>query len=76
MRITLHLDDDVMQGAREIARLKRQGPGQAISDLARRGLMRDKVPAVEIHNGVPVWTNGLGAVPVTSELVRNLADGE
>lgn len=40
MRTTLEIDDDVMRAAREMARLKNQGIGRMISDLARRGLAR------------------------------------
>ncbi len=76
MRTTLEIDDDVMEAAKQMARLKNQGVGRAISDLARRGLMPDSVPTVEIRNGIPVWTHKAGAVPITSELVRNLADEE
>ena len=76
MRTTLEIDDDVMQVAREMARLKNQGIGRTISDLARRGLMPDASPARELQFGIPVWKHGPGAVEVTSELVRNLADEE
>jgi len=74
MRTTLEIDDDVMLAAREMARLKNQGIGRTISDLARRGLMPDASPARELQFGVPVWTHGPGAVAVTCEMVRNLAD--
>ena len=76
MRTTLQIDDDVMQVAREIAQLKRQGIGRAISDLARRGLVPEVAPVVELQNGIPVWIHGLGAMAVTSEMVRNLAEEE
>ena len=65
-----------MQAARELARLKSQGIGRAISDLARRGLMPEAVPVVELRDGIPVWVHAPGAIPVTSEMVRNLADEE
>lgn len=74
MRTTLEIDDDVMQAARELARFKNQGIGRAISDLARRGLVPDESPVVELRNGIPVWTHRPGAVAVTSEMVRNLED--
>jgi len=76
MRTTLEIDDDVIQAAKELARLKNQGIGRAISDLARRGLMPDAAPVVELCDGIPVWKHGPGAVAVTSEMVRNLADDE
>jgi hypothetical protein len=76
MRTTLEIDDDVMRAAREMARLKNQGIGRMISDLARRGLAPEASPVVEIEDGIPVWKHGPGAVAVTSEMVRNLADDE
>ena len=76
MRTTLDIDDDVMEIARELARLKNQGIGRTISDLARRGLMPDATPATELQFGIPVWKHRPGAVAVTSEMVRNLADDE
>jgi hypothetical protein len=74
MRTTLDIDDDVMEAVREIARLRNQAIGRALSDLARRGLMPDQMPIVEIRDGVPVWTHSPGATPVTNELVRNLVE--
>jgi hypothetical protein len=76
MRTTLEVDDDVMEAARVMARLKNQGIGRTISDLARRGLMPDGSPIRELQFGVPVWKHRPGAVAVTSEMVRNLADDE
>jgi hypothetical protein len=76
MRTTLEIDDDVMEAAREMARLKNQCIGRAISDLARRGLAPEISPVVEVEDRIPVWKHGAGAVAVTSEMVRNLADDE
>jgi hypothetical protein len=76
MRTTLEIEDDVMEAARQLARLKNQGVGRALSDLARRGLTPESTPAMELRHGIPTWIHGPGAVPVTSELVRNLADDE
>jgi hypothetical protein len=76
MRTTLQIDDDVMRAAKEIARLKNQGVGRAISDLARRGLTPEAAPVVELQDGIPVWKYEPGAVAVTGEMVRNLADQE
>jgi hypothetical protein len=76
MRTTLEIDNDVLIAAKELARLKNQGVGRAISDLARRGLVPQTQPDIEIQAGIPVWVHGSGAIPVTSELVRSLADDE
>ena len=74
MRTTLDIDD-VMQAAKEIARLKNQGIGRALSDLARRGLTPE-VSAVELIDGIPIWTHAPGAITITSDMVRNLLDDE
>jgi hypothetical protein len=76
VRTTLEIDDDVMEAAKRLARLKNQGVGRALSDLARRGLLAEASPPVEVRDGIPMWTHRAGAVPVTSELIRNLADEE
>jgi hypothetical protein len=76
MRTTLEIDDDVMQAARELARLKNQPVGRVISDLTRRGLVPQNLPSVQLERGIPVWMHGPGAVPVTNELVRSLAEDE
>lgn len=73
MRTTLEIDDDVIAAARELSQLKNQGLGRTISDLARRGLAPEKAPDVEVQSGIPVWKHGPSAVPVTTELVCNLA---
>jgi hypothetical protein len=65
-----------MEAAKQLARLKNQGVGRALSDLARRGLMPETAPTVEMQNGIPVWIHKAGAVTVTREMVRNLADEE
>ena len=65
-----------MQVAKEIAQLKKQGVGRALSDLARRGLVPEAAPTVELRNGIPVWIHGPGAIAVTSEMVRSLAEEE
>jgi hypothetical protein len=76
MRTTLEIDDDVMHMAKEIARLKNERIGHVISDLARRGLVPETCPTVEMQDGIPVWIHAPGAIPVTNEMVRNLADDE
>ena len=76
MRTTLEIDDDVMEVVKEMAKLKSQAIGRALSEYARRGISIDLAPVVEDHGGIPVWVHKPGAIPVTSELVRNLADEE
>jgi hypothetical protein len=73
VRVTLEIDDDVMDAAKRVARLKGQGLGRTISELARRGLVPEARPTVDLQEGIPVWTHKPDAIPVTSEMVRSLA---
>jgi len=38
MRTTLDIDDDILQAAKELARVEKKTAGQVLSELARRGL--------------------------------------
>jgi len=76
MRTTLEIDDDVIQAARNLARLRNVGLGRIVSELARRGLVPESSPQVEVEKGIPVWKHGPGAIPVTNEIVRRLAEEE
>ena len=76
MRTTLEIDDDVVMAARQLARIRNEKLGQTISDLARRGLLPESIPVIEMRDGIPVFMHPPGAVTVTSEMVRNLADEE
>jgi hypothetical protein len=74
MRTTLEIDDDVILAATELARLRSESLGLVISTLARRGLVPETSPVVEIQGGIPVWVHSPGAIPVTNEIVRDLAN--
>jgi len=75
MRITLEVNNDLMQAAKDLARLSGKSIGQTLSELVRRGLARH-TPVLEMHDGIPVWVQRPVELPVTSELVRNLAHEE
>jgi len=48
-----------------------------VMEVVRRmvELAADTAPLVELREGIPVWVHGPGAVPVTSEMVGELAEG-
>ena len=59
MRTTLSIDDDILRAARMLAREQHRSLGQALSELARRGLMESS-GASSVRNGitlVPVRAN-------------------
>lgn len=55
MRITLDIDDDILQAAKRLALEERSDAGAIISRLARRGLHSEETPGTLIKNGVPVF---------------------
>ena len=71
MRITLDIDEDVLQAARELAQQQKTTAGRVLSKLARKAL---QLPAEspELRNGVPLLSPRLGEKPVTSEVVDSL----
>jgi len=76
MRTTLDLDDDVLQAAKELARLEKRTAGQVISALARRGLgvLKQTPRRRATRLGVPVLPSR-GDV-ITLEHVQRLRDEE
>ena len=72
MRTTLDLDEDVLLAAKELARRQRVSLGKALSELARRALIRQDV--AQLRNGVPLFPIGPEAQVVTLELVNQLRD--
>ena len=73
MRTTLAIDDDVLQAAKEMARLQGKTIGEMISTLARQALQ----PAPgrrRTRNGVPLLSARPGGRRVTSELVQRLRE--
>jgi hypothetical protein len=71
MRTTVDLDENTLRAAEDLARLRRQTLGQALSDLVRSGLRNPSV-----RNGVPLLMPEPGAKPITSEQVRELLELE
>jgi Arc/MetJ family transcription regulator len=73
MRTTLDIDEDVLQAAKELARVHGKTAGQMVSELARRAL---EPPAVRrLRNGVPVLPRRPAGRPrPTMKLVNQLRD--
>jgi hypothetical protein len=73
MRTTLDIDDDVLQGAKELAAAHRVTAGQMVSELARRALTPASVR--QVRNGVPVLPRRPQGRPrPTMKLVNGLRD--
>lgn len=82
MRTTLDIDDDILQAAKELARVENRTAGQVLSELARRGLTQaaavpglaeEAGPAFVMKDGWITLTNREGLV-VTKELVDRLIE--
>lgn len=72
MRTTLDIDEDVLLAAKELSQRQRISLGKAISELARRALMRQDT--TQVRNGVPLFPVSPEAQVVTLELVNQLRD--
>jgi hypothetical protein len=67
VRTTVDIDEAVLQAARTLAKERRVSLGAALTELARRGLA-DREPT--LLAGVPSFSVGEGAMPITPEMVR------
>ena len=74
MRTTLELDDQVLAAARALARARGTSLGEAVSELARRGLRADQPPVDVGYSPVPIMIGDADTI-VTDELVTALRDG-
>jgi hypothetical protein len=68
MRTTIHIDDDVLTAAKELARAQKSTAGQVISDLARQALSGPRHETTDYRNGVPQLPRANR--PITSEMVK------
>jgi hypothetical protein len=74
MRTTLDLDEDVLQAAKELARLRGLTAGKVISDLVRKALAHTG-PAPKVRNGVPLLPRRPAGAPIlTMKFVNELRD--
>jgi hypothetical protein len=72
MRTTINLDDDILSAARQLAGKRDCTLGQALSDIARRGLQPQAT--LQIRNGVPLLAPRPGGRKTTMALVNRLRD--
>jgi hypothetical protein len=73
MRITLDLDEDVLQAAKEIAAARGTTTGKVLSDLARKALT--PAHSSRLRNGVPVLLRRpSGSRRPTMQQVNDLRD--
>ena len=74
MRITITIDDDVLDAARSLAQRQHKTLGQIISALAR-GSLHQPAATHAMRNGVPLLSRGSAVPTVTLEMVNELRDG-
>jgi hypothetical protein len=77
MRTTLDIEDDVLQAAKELAKIEGATAGKVISRLARNGLAQpssDKKQATRYRNGVPLLPSR-GEI-ITMEHIQKIMDEE
>jgi metal-responsive CopG/Arc/MetJ family transcriptional regulator len=70
MRVTINLDDDVLEYLDRFSQGRPMSRGRAASELIRRGIAR---PApTHLVNGLRVFSASKGALKITTEHVRSL----
>jgi hypothetical protein len=69
MRTTVDIDDDTLQAAKEIARMKGMTLGKVVSDLLRQALAPART--TKVRNGVPLLPVRRGT-PLTMKRVNEL----
>jgi hypothetical protein len=72
MRTTLEIDDDIINGARILAKQRGVSIGQLISELARQSLV-SPMPQ-KVRNGVLLFTPKPGVPAPDLQLVNELRD--
>ena len=76
MRTTIDLPDDVLDAARALARTRKLSLGQAVADLARRGINPPEPAEIRISpiTGLPVLH--FGGPPITQADIDAMDDEE
>jgi hypothetical protein len=72
MRTTLSIPDDVFSAAKSIATQRQISIGDALAELARRGL--DRRVAATLNNGFSCFGTSESAEPITLERTLELED--
>jgi len=73
MRTTLDIDEDVLEGAKELAAKRGTTLGRVLSELARSGLT-PQGRASRMRNGIPILPTQRSARIVTPGIVNRLRD--
>ena len=76
MRTTLHLDEDILRHAKQLAAQRGLTTGQVISDLVRQGLSSPSRRPAKVRNGVPLFEVARKGARADLALVNRLRDGE
>jgi hypothetical protein len=74
MRITLAIDDDVLDAARHLAEREHKSLGEVVSSLARMVLTGGTGSARRLRNGVLLLARRTSITPVTLELINQFHD--
>jgi len=72
MRITLTIDDDVLEAAKAMADCRRVSISEMVSELARQSLQQPT--GFSERNGIPLLPVGNPGARVTLEVVNQLRD--
>jgi len=74
MRTTINIDEDLLQIARSLARVRSISIGAIVSELVRRGLEMQRQSAMDRKSGFPIFQVSQDAHPITLEDVKKGED--
>jgi len=72
MRTTINIDDDLLEAARTLSRVRKKSLGEILSELVRRGLKSRSTERDE--SGFPVFKVSEDAPPITPEQIKQFED--
>jgi len=73
MRVTIDLDEPILQAVKSLAAQRGRSMGKVVSELLAEALASVRPP--RIRNGLPVFPRTGDAGPATPDLVNALRDG-
>ena len=74
MRTTLNVDDDVLDVAKSMAHVRKMSVGDALSELARRGMSAPAALERDPVIGLLVFAGPVNGPPITTEDVKRMKD--
>lgn len=74
MRLTINIEDDILEEVKAIAEREKKLLGQVVSAMLRRAVEPNHSSKKKTRNGIPLFPVAVNARPVTPELILELLE--